>query len=185
MNFQGNKKYYLSKFNSKICPITIIQAPITVNGESAVNVHQSIVLSNKRGNQIPLNKVPESVKVTSVNKEIDVSLLNKRPKFNAIVSKRVNKETVFNPYSKKFWIKRKQGRRLGINLNVYQNDHSANTRDLGLSDYAVFSSFNKKRSTDLTKPVQLHNLSVNSSMNKATQMKAKIRKASGSGSKQR
>jgi hypothetical protein len=34
-----------AKMGNKMCPITIIQAPITVNGDSSVNVHQSIVLS--------------------------------------------------------------------------------------------------------------------------------------------
>ena len=38
-------KQSVNKANSKLCPITIIQAPITVNGDTSVNVHQSIILS--------------------------------------------------------------------------------------------------------------------------------------------
>ena len=74
MKLPGRKKYYMSKFSSKICPITIIQAPITVNGQSSVNVHQSIVLSNKRGNINAISKIPETAKVSSEGKEIDISL---------------------------------------------------------------------------------------------------------------
>lgn len=34
-----------AQLSEKVYPITIIQAPITVNGDSSVNVHQSIVLA--------------------------------------------------------------------------------------------------------------------------------------------
>lgn len=51
-----NKKY-LNKLNSKMCPITIIQAPITVNGDSAVNVHQPIVLPNGKYDQVKMSSI--------------------------------------------------------------------------------------------------------------------------------
>lgn len=41
----SKNKRSVNKANNKLCPITIIQAPITVNGDTSVNVHQSIVLS--------------------------------------------------------------------------------------------------------------------------------------------
>ena len=72
-----------------------------------------------------------------------------------------------------------------INKNAYKNDHSVNVRGLNSSDYAVCSSFKKKHSTDLWKPVQLNNLSVNNSINKGVQLQAKTKNTRESEVKQR
>ena len=117
-------KNCLNPANSGLCPITIIQAPITVNGDTSLNVHQSIVLSSKK------HKI--SSDVTSENKHLS-SVISKQRQGCEVGLKRPNRTS--NPYAKKF-SKIHKKRKADTQLSSYSNRAG--------EEYTVTSSYSKR-----------------------------------------
>lgn len=182
-----NKKY-ASKLNSKMCPITIIQAPITVNGDNAVKVHQSIVLSSNKNKQTVINKLPGSHKQSVDHKQVELNFKNmKGPSDFDIFVNKANKGSNSrgsnsNPYSKKLSAKNKHSLRVSTQQSNYSNNEMSHL--LPGYQYSISSSFNKRKSTDLRRPNQKQNFTITDKSKKVSKIRMKkYRKASDSAHK--
>lgn len=163
-----------------MCPITIIQAPITVNGDNSVNVHQSIVLASNKSKKMTVNKVPGSHKQSLQHKPVDLNIKNiKAPNEFDIFVKKSGKnsscKTQNNPYAKKLTVKNKNSLRVSTQQSNYSNNEVSHL--MPSSQYAVSSSFSKRKSTDLCRSQQNQNFCI---QNKSKIRMKKSRKASDS-----
>lgn len=176
-------KKYTNKLNSKMCPITIIQAPITVNGDSSVNVHQSIVLANSKHKAIGANKHPGSHKHSLDHKQLDLNVKNlKAINDYDILVKKSNKTSATNPYSKKFCVK--QPVRASTQHSNYSNMEMSCLAQPISAQYSVASSFNKKQSADLCRSTPNQSINLRDKSRKVSKIRMKkYKKASESAHK--
>ena len=135
------------RLKSKMCPITIIQAPITVNGDSAINVHQSIVLGSSKTKKKADPQSFGSHKFSIDSNKMKNYNLNSGKDYKISI-KNQNKNT--NPYSRKFIVKSKKHSRLNSQNSNYTNMKQTNISKVRKSGgYDVTSTFDKRRSSEI------------------------------------